>query len=195
MSDLSGHAVRIAEELGAAVFPVLVEDDPAHPGKTVKRPLVKGWSNGAARSTPEGIEALFAEHPESTHVGLQTGRLLVIDLDGEAAQSWWREHVDMLPPTRTQRTRRPGGLHLYYTLPSGVELRNSAGKIAPGVDIRASGGFVVDWSTEHPPAVDEVTEAPASLVEFIRAAGNAKPAHQRRRAHPRRSPRAAATIT
>lgn len=47
--DLIAHAMRLSEELGAPVFPVRVEPDPAIPGKTTKRPLVAGWQNGGAR--------------------------------------------------------------------------------------------------------------------------------------------------
>ena len=36
-----------------------------------------------------------------------------------------------------------GGLHLYYTAPDGPEIRNSAGKIGPLIDVRAGGGYVL----------------------------------------------------
>lgn len=172
--DLVAHAMRIAEELGASVFPVIVYADPKHPGKTIKQPMVKGWSNGAAVMNAQGIEELFAAYPTATHVGIQTGRrsrLLVVDLDGEAALQWWSNHRDALPPTYTVRTRRENGRHLYYTLPVGVELRNSAGKIADGVDIRASGGFVVDWTSETGPATEDIADAPQALIDLVRSAG------------------------
>ena len=167
---LIDHAIRLAEELDAPVFPVRVYPDPDHAGRTKKQPLVRSWQNGGAASDPEAIAHLFGEHPNATHAGIQTGRLLLVDLDGEAAQRWWQEHADILPPTRTQQTHREGGLHLFYRLPEGIELRNSAGQIAPGVDIRASGGFACDWSRDYPPAVEEVAEAPAGLIAYIRNA-------------------------
>src|SRR5450759_3642000 len=112
----------MAEELGIPVFPVRVELDAAHPSKTIKRPLIKRWQNGGAVTNPEAIEELFNKHPEATHVGLQTGersRILAIDLDGESGLEWWRAHGELLPPTRTQRTQRPGGKHLLYRMPVG----------------------------------------------------------------------------
>ena len=174
-AELISHACKIAEELGAPVFPVRVDPDPHHPGKTIKRPLIKGWQNGGADTNPESIETLFNQHPHATHVGLLTGdrsRILVIDLDGEPGVMWWREHTDLLPATRTQRTRRDGGKHLIYRIPAGCRLRNSASKIAPGVDIRADGGFVVDWSSEYPPEVEDLTDATPALIEFLQRAGS-----------------------
>lgn len=170
--SLTDHAIRIAEELGRPVFPVRVEPDREHPGKTIKRPLVKGWQNGGSGQHPEFIEASFARAEGATHVGIVTGGgLLVIDLDGEPGQQWWRDHQHLMPPTRTQRTQRTGGLHLLYRVPTDCGLRNSASKIAPGVDIRCDGGFVVDWSMTFPPEVEDVADAPAELIELLRKSG------------------------
>jgi hypothetical protein len=36
-----------------------------------------------------------------------------------------------------------GGGHLYFRPPPGVEIRNSAGKLGPGLDVRGVGGYVV----------------------------------------------------
>ena len=177
MSDLADHAIRLAEEVGRPVFPVRVEPDPSMPGRTVKKPLVKSWQNGGSGSNPEFIERLFNDARTATHAGIVTGGgLLVIDLDGPPGTAWWREHADILPATRLQRTQRDGGLHLYYAVARDCGLRNSASKIADGVDIRCDGGFVVDWSLQFPPEVTDITEAPAELVELLRHAGAAKPA-------------------
>jgi hypothetical protein len=67
-----------------------------------------------------------------------------LDLDARhpEARAWWTENRPRLPPTRTHRTRS-GGLHLLFNADPGR--RCSAGKIAPGVDVRAGGGFIVWW--------------------------------------------------
>ncbi len=46
------------------------------------------------------------------------------------------------PSTYSVRTPS-GGLHLYFAAIPGREIRNSAGKIGPMVDVRAAGGYVV----------------------------------------------------
>jgi AAA domain/Bifunctional DNA primase/polymerase, N-terminal/Primase C terminal 1 (PriCT-1) len=169
----------MAEEFGVPVFPVRVEADASHPGKMVKRPLIKSWQNCGAVTNPEAIEELFSKHPDATHIGLQTGersRILAIDLDGEPGLEWWRAHGELLPATRTQRTQRAGGKHLIYRMPAGCGLRNSASKIAPGVDIRADGGFIVDWSRDYPPEVADIADAPAALIALLEKATTKVPA-------------------
>ena len=70
--------------------------------------------------------------------------LAVLDIDAKHAEahSWWEAHRAQLPQTRTIRTRS-GGLHLWYRDAPG--LRCSVSMIAPGVDVRATGGYVIAW--------------------------------------------------
>jgi putative DNA primase/helicase len=42
------------------------------------------------------------------------------------------------------------GAHLYFTWPEGAVIRNSAGKIAAGLDIRGDGGYVIVPPSVHP---------------------------------------------
>lgn len=57
--------------------------------------------------------------------------------------------LEKLPDTPTVVT--PGnGLHLYYLLPEGVTLGNSAGKLCEGVDVKADRGQVVLPGSVHP---------------------------------------------
>lgn len=60
------------------------------------------------------------------------------------------ERAGQAVPT-TYRTRTPsGGQHLYFTAPTGVRLTNTAGTLAPLVDTRASGGYVVAAGSTTP---------------------------------------------
>jgi hypothetical protein len=75
--------------------------------------------------------------------GLWSGCLLDVDVEGLA---WFEEHRRLIfPKTRLHRTRS-GGLHLLFR--HHVGLRCSAGRIAPGVDVRGDGGFVIWWPRE-----------------------------------------------
>lgn len=53
-----------------------------------------------------------------------------------------RETGSRIPATRTHATGS-GGLHVLFRHTDG--LRNSAGRIAPGVDVRGDGGYLIWW--------------------------------------------------
>lgn len=123
-------------------------------------------------------------HPERG-IGVPTGEpsgVWVLDLDGDegraSVKDLQREHGS-LPETVVTRTRR--GWHVYFTMPDGVEIRNSAGKVAPGIDVRGTGGYVVIPPSPHPSgeryrwadgrSPEEIKPArpPAWLVELVTA--------------------------
>ena len=128
------HALRLAED-GFATFPCNRSKAPACP---------HGFRDA---STDAGvIRDLWRRH-RGELVGVATGavsNLAVLDIDAKHAEahSWWEARRTQLPQTRTIRTRS-GGLHLWYRDAPG--LRCSVSMIAPGVDVRATGGYVIAW--------------------------------------------------
>jgi len=61
----------------------------------------------------------------------------------------------MCPPTRFLRTGS-GGWHLYYRHPGHhLQIPSTNSKIAPGIDIKADGGYVA-----APPSVHPITRKP-----------------------------------
>jgi hypothetical protein len=118
---------------------------PVFPCDAQKRPLTAhGFKD--ATSNPDELRRIFA-NPKATMIGMPTGEItgvVVIDVDvkdGRPGMEWLNENSHRLPQTRTIRTGS-GGLHIYLRWP-GQMIRNSAGKIAPGIDIRGDGGYVV----------------------------------------------------
>ena len=80
-------------------------------------------------------------------VGMPTGAVNgidVLDIDGDAGREWFDQNFDALPATRAHSTRR--GVHLLFRAAEG--LRCSVGRVAPGVDVRAEGGYVIWWPRE-----------------------------------------------
>jgi P4 family phage/plasmid primase-like protien len=74
-------------------------------------------------------------------VGIVTGRVsgvLVLDVDGPDGEAELRNHGH--PPTPMVRTAS-GGLHLYFRHPE-HDVRTGI-RVAPGLDVKASGGYVV----------------------------------------------------
>ena len=134
---------------GRRVFPLV-------PGE--KRPAV-AWSTEAT-TDPEQIRFWFGtEHaPSDAGLGLPTGEgLVVLDIDvakGGTIPSW-------AEATYTVATRS-GGWHLYYRVPEAVEVHNSVSRIAPGVDVRGDGGYVVAPPT---PGWKVAVNAPITFIE------------------------------
>ena len=125
-----------------------------------------GWSifpvHGKTPTTAHGVLDATQDHEQATQwftngktgIALAAGAvssLWVLDLDGKEGRDQierlQREH-EQLPQTLTSRTRN--GYHLLWSLPEGVDVRNSAGKVAPGIDVRGTGGYIVLPPSPHP---------------------------------------------
>ena len=141
-ADIIDAAARYATR-GWAVFPVRANKAPATP---------HGFKD--ATTDPGAVRSLFEAYPGSG-VGIATGAtsgLLVLDVDPDAGGDHAlvdleREH-ERLPDTVEVLTGG-GGRHLYFVHPGG-EIRSSAGKLGPGLDVRADGGYVVAPPSAHP---------------------------------------------
>jgi putative DNA primase/helicase len=136
----------VISEIGSAHAPWVSAGIDVFPCDPVdKHPLVK-W-----KSPPEdGWGAAWRRHPRAM-AGLDCGlhAIVVVDCDcknGIDGEGGFRALADMIgvdlsevPSVRTPS----GGVHFYFAAPSGSAIRNSASRLAPGVDIRGAGGFVV----------------------------------------------------
>ncbi|MGW1179769.1 bifunctional DNA primase/polymerase [Streptomyces drozdowiczii] len=174
MSNLLNAALNAAER-GWHVFPL-------RPGG--KRPALHGeqacprtgtcttghvkWEQRAT-TDPDRIRAAWSTG--AFNIGLATGPsgLVVVDLDkpktntgadapdGAANLTALCERAGQpVPRTRTIRTAS-GGAHLYFSAPAAAQLHNTAGTLAPLVDTRAWGGYVVAAGSTvngHPYATD-----------------------------------------
>jgi Bifunctional DNA primase/polymerase, N-terminal len=127
------RAAAALTETGLSVFPCLVSGAPA-------------TSLGSSVDRPDRAYRLFRGTPDAALIGVPTGSvtmLLVIDVDPKALL-WFRPRVRRFPVTRMHQTPR-GGWHLVYRLPlpPAPLLGSSAGRLAPGVDTRGEGGYVI----------------------------------------------------
>jgi putative DNA primase/helicase len=86
------------------------------------------------------------------NVAIATGaasRIFVIDIDGLGAEIELRKleaEYGTLPASVEVITAR--GRHVYFQQPA-QEIRNSASKIAPGIDVRGDGGYVLVPPRRH----------------------------------------------
>jgi putative DNA primase/helicase len=110
-----------------------------------KRPRTRNGLHDAS-TDPKQIE-LWWRADGNANVGLRTGsvsRLVVLDVDGDEGTVSLRDlerENGQLPRTASVVTPR-GGAHFYFRYP-GSEIRNSAGQLGPGLDIRGDGGYVL----------------------------------------------------
>jgi hypothetical protein len=118
-----------------------------------KHPRTK---NGLDDATTDAatIRGWWAQWPDA-NVGILTGPesgLVVIDLDNKGAMRGEHNFNSLvlesggIPPTLTATTGN--GKHLFFAHP-GQPIKNSASKIAQGVDVRAARGFVVAAPSVH----------------------------------------------
>lgn len=159
---------------------------PLRPG-TKRSPAVRDWEN---RATTDPARIRRCWEADRWNIGLPTGPagLVVVDLDmpkdtetgpdGAAALTTVAtERGGPIPDTYTVSTPS-GGRHLYYRCPPGVRLRNTAGQIAPRVDTRAGGGYVVaPGSVTDAGAYELLDETePAELPAWLVQATTPRPA-------------------
>lgn len=163
--------IVIATSQGRRVFPVAAGS---------KNPLVKWRSEDPASSDLDQINKWFIRWG-NTNWGMATGSVsgvFVIDTDSKEAYDW----VVAKGLTDTYVVKTGGntpeklsyGYHFYFQHPGAdVSIKNSASELAPKVDVRGDGGYVL-----IPPSVTEmpyyvanqrsIAVAPDWLIERVR---------------------------
>lgn len=146
-----------------------------------KHPRLSAWQQMAS-SDEDQVRRWWTEWPHAG-IGVATGRasrVWVLDCDGDEALAWYRQQCKThgLVATRGARTGR--GRHFWWRYPDdeAVKIKNAQG-IAPGVDVRGEGGYVIapptrhrsgatyEWLTKSP--YDQAPQlAPAWLLELVR---------------------------
>jgi hypothetical protein len=139
-----------------------------------KKPIRPNWQS----EPPLEADYLLDKYLEQgLDVGVRTGTtsgLLIVDVDEQKGGVIPEE----CPPTVAVRTGG-GGLHLYYQLPDGTKIPNSAGQLAPHVDVRGEGGQCVfvgslhesgeyyRWLVDHGPDEVDLTPLPQVIIDKL----------------------------
>lgn len=148
---LADTAMRYASQFGWPVFPLA-------PGE--KRPITRHGHKDAT-TDPDQVRRWWLDTPNA-NIGLPTGILFdVVDIDVPNGSMAWADlqRSGACPDIHGLVNTSSGGTHAYI-LPTGGG--NLAGSIAPGIDYRGKGGFVVcppsrradgrRWSWTMPPS-------------------------------------------
>ena len=160
----------------------------AQPCKKGKHPLGRLVPHGLTDATtdPDTIRKWFEGKPYN--IGICTGtesRLFVLDRDdrdgGDQSLADLEATHSTLPATLSQRTGN--GVHYIFNLPTVQPIKNSAKKLAPGLDIRGTGGYIVAAPSVHEngntytwldcelPTRDQIADAPPWLLDLLSQAG------------------------
>ena len=146
------EAARALAQAGIRVFPCAPRDTPY---VKAKAPLVNNWPERA--STEVAFVDMEWRRSPVPAIGLPTGdaqmlgnggELVVLDLDvkngsdGLASLQKVELELGLLPETFAVSTPS-GGQHLYFSVPNGMALKNSASKMGAGIDVRANRGYVL----------------------------------------------------
>ena len=140
-------------EAGLAVFPVhSVEHGQCSCGNAQcksrgKHPRTPNGFKDATIDTRQ-VKTWWETFPDA-NIGIRTGKesgIFVVDIDGDEGFEWLHKQ----PFTDTPMVRTGGGgIHVFFRYPADREIKNSARKIAPQVDIRGDGGYVIAPPSNH----------------------------------------------
>jgi hypothetical protein len=128
---------------GWPVFPCRWDGGP----RLRKTPLTRNGFKDAARDS-EAVHQWWTRWPRAL-IGLPTGEasgVVALDIDVKRPEANGFDSLEdlghsILPETPMVHTES-GGIHLHFRCPA-RDVRNSAGHIAPGLDVRANGGYVI----------------------------------------------------
>ncbi|GAA2418040.1 bifunctional DNA primase/polymerase [Streptomyces glaucosporus] len=137
-----------------------------------------------ATTDPARIRQAWTARPYGIGVATGPSGLVVVDLDqlkpgdpkgtpdGVTSFAALCERAGQVVPTTLTVRTAGGGRHLYFTAPPGVRLPSTKGRLAPKIDTRAWGGYVVAPGSTVDGRRYEVTEdAPvAPLPDWLLAA-------------------------
>ncbi|MDF3299979.1 bifunctional DNA primase/polymerase [Streptomyces tropicalis] len=122
-----------------------------------------------ATTDPQLIQMAWANRPYNVGIATGPAGLLVVDLDvpkpGEEGAPDGATSFTALceragqPNPLTYQVRTPsGGRHLYFTTPPGARLKCSVKRLAPHIDTRAWGGYVVAPGSTTPEGTYDIAE-------------------------------------
>ncbi|MGW2232508.1 bifunctional DNA primase/polymerase [Streptomyces sp. NPDC001759] len=150
------NALRAAAQ-GYAVAPTTINKTPAIPSPHPKGHSCKGDcgqpGHGVYDATTNAadVRRLFGLAPKAVgYLIACRGRLVGLDIDVkngvngyETLTQLGRKHGFGIPAITTTVFTPSGGAHLWMTVPEGVTVPNSVGRIGDGLDVRGTGGYLV----------------------------------------------------
>jgi putative DNA primase/helicase len=198
------EALHYASVLGWKIFPLHtpIDDGVCSCGKADCQSI------GKHPRTPRGLKDATNDLEQvkrwwrkwtDANIGIATGAasgLLVIDVDPrhggwQGLEELFKRTGEVFPPT-VEVITGSGGRHFFFRMPD-ADIRNSAGKLGAGLDVRANGGYVVaagsvhasgnryQWTNEELPLADVPYGVLKELIakpRIVRGASNTTTTHK-----------------
>lgn len=137
-----------------------------NPGKHPHRLAPHGFKD--ATTDPEQLRAWWTADP-SANLATHTRWCVVLDVDPKAGGDDTLAALEAahgpLPETPRVLTGG-GGTHYYFARPAGLHVKNSAGKVGPGLDVRGPDGYVLLPPSRHASGRTYREDAGAPLFEM-----------------------------
>ncbi|MFE2466247.1 bifunctional DNA primase/polymerase [Streptomyces mirabilis] len=155
--DKARDAGLAAIVMGYAAAPATINKTPAIPSPHPKGYGCKGECGRPghglydATTDPERFRYLCSLAPKAVGYLIPCrGRMIALDIDHKNGVNGYttvaqlgREHGFEIPRMTTTVFTPSGGAHVWMTVPEGVTVPNSVGRLGPGLDVRGTGGYVV----------------------------------------------------
>ncbi|WP_298868584.1 bifunctional DNA primase/polymerase [uncultured Gimesia sp.] len=162
--------------LGYSIFPCSRGD---------KKPLTEHGCLDATTDEDQIVE--WWEKTKFANIGISTNGLLVVDIDG-SDNEWLSDPKIMESLSTGAMSQTPsGGRHFIFRQPVNAQFKNTTGKLAPKVDTRADGGYIIappsqigsnayEWlpSYELNEPLESLTEAPGWIVDNLKEASETR---------------------
>jgi hypothetical protein len=151
---------------------------PLAPGS--KKPLKGSHGFHDATTDTSALIDAFTDPPD-LNIGIRTGEasgIVVIDVDAhEGAANGYASMKALAAqgfrfPTGNRRkgcaiaTTPSGGLHLYYAAPVEAKIKSTSGVLAPGLDTRGEGGYIVAPPSATEKGAYKWKQCPDTLLEL-----------------------------
>ena len=147
-------------------------ENPSEDKGLFKQPLISWKKYQDTRVSREDLYKWYEESPY-LNVGIITNGLVIVDADKDEAVLWCHENLSTPVVSKTAK-----GKHYYFSKPQDFQISNSVNSEL-GIDIRATGGFVVAppsvhgsglvyrWASSVTPKLAEIPEMSREEVEVL----------------------------
>ena len=147
-------------------------ENPSEDKGLFKQPLISWKKYQDNRVSREDLYKWYEESPY-LNVGIITNGLVIVDADKDEAVLWCHENLSTPVVSKTAK-----GKHYYFSKPQDFQISNSVNSEL-GIDIRATGGFVVAppsvhgsglvyrWASSVTPKLAEIPEMSREEFEVL----------------------------